>query len=112
MNIRTTKCGMCGNEGIRLYRPCSNAFDDSWLRCNAHIPERGRCYWVPAIDGAIRTPHGYSGLTPSLMDSYRRLSDARPWPQHIDGKWYDSADEYMSSWPKKSIPFSNSANGQ
>jgi hypothetical protein len=68
------KCGVCGVSDVRLYRPGGSFYRPIDNRCNKHVSESGRGWYVPLIivDGCVL---GYGSIEPDQMKEFLKSSE-------------------------------------
>ncbi len=91
------KCHLCGITGVRLYRSYGSFLRKEEILCNGHVPEEGRGWLVPLIEDGDGGVWGYSSCpNRDITLSHGLLNDAKPWPNWLDGEWFDSIDDYLA----------------
>jgi hypothetical protein len=88
MTDGTSKCGVCGATRCRLYRPYGEFRRPERDRCNAHVLEDERGWYVPLVldnDGSV---WGFTSAPPRACGAFYALPEAssdRPGWQRIGG---------------------------
>lgn len=72
------RCGACGRAGVRIYRPYANFYRPEDNRCNAHITEEQRGWYVPCVRDDDGTVWGYTSTPPEAGLRWKALPEADP----------------------------------
>ena len=71
-------CATCKTSGVRLYRPYGNFFRPEDNRCNKHITEKQRGWYVPLCPDEDGSIWGYTSIPDEAIDIFYALPEADP----------------------------------
>ena len=71
----TIRCGKCGAEGVRLYRPYGEFRRPERDRCNACLSDSQRKWYVPLIVDRDGAAWGYTSVPPDAVKAFAVLQE-------------------------------------
>jgi hypothetical protein len=85
----TPRCGICNVSNVKLYRPYGNFYRPEDNRCNEHVTEQERSYYIPCIVDTDGLTWGFTSVPQVECNNFYALPEKSKngWGWHEKERW-------------------------